>query len=191
MMTSCYGPCSNLEWILPTYPKWQAMPEAIKHGKQPLNQSHLPIRERRYPDISGTLLAFDFGEKRIGVAVGDTILKLAHPLLTIEAEENAGKFAQIDALLQEWQPALLVVGLPMTLEGEAHAMTALAQKFAQRLEGRFNLPVMMVDERLSSAEASQALNEAGIRGRAQKQHLDQVAAQTILQSYFDTYHSRS
>lgn len=166
------------------------MPD-IKHGKQPLTQSHLPITERRYPDISGSVLAFDFGEKRIGVAVGETLLALAHPLLTIEAEDNAGKFEQIASLLQEWQPALLVVGLPMTLDGEAHAMTALAQKFAQRLEGRFNLPVMMVDERLSSAEASQSLREAGIKGRAQKQHLDQVAAQTILQSYFDAYHSRS
>lgn len=167
------------------------MPDATPHGKQPLNQSHLPITQRRYPDISGTVLAFDFGEKRIGVAVGDTLLKLAHPLLTIEAEDNSGKFAQIDTLLREWQPALLVVGLPMSLQGEAHAMTALAQKFAQRLEGRFNLPVMMVDERLSSAEAAQSLREAGIRGRAQKAHLDQVAAQTILQSYFDAYHSRS
>ena len=167
------------------------MPDVIKHGKHPLNQSHLPITQRRYPDISGTVLAFDFGEKRIGIAVGDTLLKLAHPLLTIEAEDNAGKFTQIDALLQEWRPSLLVVGLPMSLDGEAHAMTALAQKFAQRLEGRFNLPVVMIDERLSSAEAAQSLREAGIRGRAQKQHLDQVAAQTILQSYFDNYHSRS
>jgi putative holliday junction resolvase len=167
------------------------MPDAVKHGKQPLNQSHLPITQRRYPDVSGTVLAFDFGEKRIGVAVGDTLLKLAHALLTIEAEENAAKFAQIDALLQEWRPALLVVGLPMSMEGEAHAMTALAQKFAQRLEGRFNLPVVMVDERLSSAEAAQSLYEAGIRGRAQKPLLDQVAAQTILQSYFDAYHGRA
>jgi putative holliday junction resolvase len=167
------------------------MPEALKHGKQPLNQSHLPIRERRYPDLSGTVLAFDFGEKRIGVAVGETLLSLAHPLLTIDAEENAAKFEQITALLQEWQPVLLIVGLPMTMDGDAHAMTALAQKFAQRLEGRFNLPVMMIDERLTSAEAAQSLREAGITGRAQKQHLDQVAAQTILQSYFDAYHSRS
>lgn len=167
------------------------MPDAIKRGKQPLNQSHLPITQRRYPDVSGTVLAFDFGEKRIGVGVGDTLLKLAHPLLTIDAEENAAKFAQIDALLQEWRPCLLVVGLPMSMEGEAHAMTALAQKFAQRLEGRFNLPVVMVDERLTSAEASQSLSEAGIKGRAQKLLLDQVAAQTILQSYFDTYHTRA
>lgn len=167
------------------------MPDATRPGKQPLNQSHLPITQRRYPDINGTLLAFDFGEKRIGVAVGDTLLKLAHPLLTIEAEENAAKFTQIESLLKEWRPALLVVGLPMSMEGEAHAMTALAQKFAQRLEGRFNLPVVMVDERLSSAEASQSLREAGIHGRAQKQMLDQVAAQTILQSYFDAYHARA
>lgn len=167
------------------------MPDAVKHGQQPLSQSHLPITQRNYPDIEGSVLCFDFGEKRIGVAVGDTLLKLAHPLLTIEAEENAAKFAQIDRLLQEWKPALLVVGLPMSLEGEAHAMTALAQKFARRLEGRFNLPVMMVDERLSSAEAAQSLRQAGIKGRAQKTMLDQVAAQTILQSYFDTYHARS
>lgn len=167
------------------------MPDPVKLGKQPLNQSHLPITQRRYPDITGTVLAFDFGEKRIGVAVGDTLLKLAHPLLTIEAEENAAKFGQIESLLQEWQPALLVVGLPMSLDGEAHAMTALAQKFAQRLEGRFNLPVVMVDERLSSAEAAQSLREAGVKGRAQKAMLDQVAAQTILQSYFDAYHGRA
>lgn len=166
------------------------MPDAVKHGTQPLNQSHLPITQRRYPDVSGTLLAFDFGEKRIGVAVGDTVLKLAHPLLTIDAEENSAKFAQIALLLKEWQPALLVVGLPLSLDGEAHAMTALAQKFAQRLEGRFNLPVVMVDERLSSAEAAQSLRQAGVTGRAQKTMLDQVAAQTILQSYFDANHRR-
>ena len=160
------------------------MPDAIL-GKSPLNQSHLPITQRQYPDISGTILAFDFGEKRIGVAVGDTMLRLAHPLTMISAEDNAAKFSQISVLLQEWQPALLVVGLPMSLEGEAHGMTALAQKFAQRLEGRFNLPVVMVDERLSSAEAAQSLRQAGVRGRAQKAHLDQVAAQTILQSYLD------
>lgn len=166
------------------------MPDAPL-GHQPLNQSHLPITQRQYPEISGTVMAFDFGEKRIGVAVGDTLLKLAHPLTTISAEENAVKFNEIGKLLQEWQPALLVVGLPLSLDGEPHAMTALAQKFAQRLEGRFNLPVMMVDERLSSAEASQSLRQAGVYGRAQKAHLDPVAAQTILQSHFDAMPARA
>jgi len=151
----------------------------------PLSQSHLPISERAYPEIEGTVLSFDFGEKRIGVAVGETMLKLAHPLTTIQAEENAVKFAQITALIQEWRPSLLVVGLPTYLDGEAHELTHLAKKFAQRLEGRFNLPVVMVDERLSSAEAAQSLRESGVHGIQQKAMIDQVAAQTILQSYFD------
>ena len=149
-----------------------------------LNQSHLPILERSYPNITGTVMAFDFGEKRIGVATGETMLKVAHPLTTINAEENEAKFAQIAALIQEWRPALLVVGLPMHMDGEAHTMTSLAKKFAQRLEGRFNLPVVMVDERLSSFDAAQNLNAAGIKGIKQKAMLDAVAAQSILQSYF-------
>lgn len=150
-----------------------------------LSQSHLPILERKYPDITGTVLAFDFGEKRIGVAVGETILKAAHPLTTIAAEENEAKFAQIGQLIAEWRPSLLIVGLPTHMDGTPHVMTQLAKKFAQRLEGRFNLPVMMVDERLSSAEAAQNLREAGITGNKQKVMIDAVAAQSILQSYFD------
>jgi len=155
------------------------------HSKNSLSQSHLPILERKYPNIIGTVLAFDFGEKRIGVAVGETTLKLAHPLTTIHAEENAKKFSLIANLIEEWHAQLLVVGLPMYLNGEPHILTSLAKKFAQRLEGRFNLPVIMVDERLSSAEASQELKASGITGIAQKEMLDQVAAKTILQSYFD------
>ena len=150
-----------------------------------LNQSHLPILERKYPDITGTVLAFDFGEKRIGVAVGETMLKTAHALTTIAAEENELKFAQIGQLIAEWRPSLLVVGLPTHMDGTPHGMTQLAKKFAQRLEGRFNLPVMMVDERLSSAEATQSLREAGVKGSKQKAMIDAVAAQSILQSYFD------
>lgn len=150
-----------------------------------MSQSHLPIDARIYPDIHGTVLAFDFGEKRIGVAMGETMIKLAHPLQTIEAEKNDEKFAAIEKLLAEWRPSLLVVGLPMHMDGTAHTLTQLAKKFAQRLEGRFRLPVMMIDERLSSAEASQRLSETGVHGRAQKGLIDACAAQTILQSYFD------
>lgn len=157
----------------------------------PLSQSHLPIVERAYPEIKGTILGFDFGEKRIGIAVGETMLKLAHPLITIQAEENAVKFAQIATLIQEWRPSLLVVGLPTYLDGEAHELTHLAKKFAQRLEGRFNLPVVMIDERLSSAEAAQSLRESGVHGIQQKAMIDQVAAQTILQSYFDQLPSKT
>lgn len=150
-----------------------------------ISQSHLPILERNYPDITGTILAFDFGEKRIGIAVGETMLKVAHPLTTIEAEENEIKFSQIANLIQEWRPSLLIVGLPTYLDGEAHTLTQLSKKFAQRLEGRFNLPVKMVDERLSSAEASQNLRDVGVNGMKKKAMIDAVAAQIILQSYFD------
>jgi putative holliday junction resolvase len=150
-----------------------------------LNQSHLPIRERSYPDITGTVLAFDFGEKRIGVAVGETMLKTAHAHTTIHSETNEIRFTEIKKLIDDWQPSLLIVGLPTYLDGTAHQLTQLAKKFAQRLEGRFNLPVMMIDERLSSAEASQQLLEAGISTREQKSIIDAVAAQVILQSYFD------
>ncbi len=155
-----------------------------------LNQSHLSIIERSYPNIVGTVLAFDFGEKRIGVATGETILKVAHPLTTINAEKNEAKFAQIGALIKEWQASLLVVGLPLHMDdhlndNKPHLLTQLSKKFAQRLEGRFNLPVVMVDERLSSMEAAQNLSAAGVKSTKQKAMLDAVAAQSILQSYFN------
>ncbi len=135
---------------------------------------------------AGTVMAFDFGEKRIGVAVGETLLGIAHPLATIAEEANDARFRAIETLIDEWRPALLVVGLPAHLDGNEHALSRLSRKFAQRLHGRFSLPVILVDERLSSAEASRSLKQAGLSGRRQKPVLDQVAAQTILQSYFDS-----
>jgi putative holliday junction resolvase len=134
---------------------------------------------------SGTVLAFDFGEKRIGVATGTANIRIAHPLETIHAETNDDRFARIATLLAEWQPSQLVVGLPTHIDGTEHELTRLAKKFAQRLNGRFNLPVAMMDERLTSAEAEERLREVGIRGRDQKAHVDAVAAQSILQSWFD------
>jgi len=135
---------------------------------------------------SGTVLAFDFGERRIGVAVGEHLISSANPLTTIDSESNDVRFAAITDLVTEWQPKLLVVGLPLSLDGSETEVTKLCRKFARRLNGRFNLPVILIDERYSSAEASQLLNETGIKGRAQKAMLDQVAAQTILRSYFDS-----
>lgn len=134
---------------------------------------------------SGTVLAFDFGERRIGIAVGEHLIHSANPLTTIDNESNEVRFNTITALVNEWQPKLLVVGLPLSLDGSENEVTQLCKKFARRLNGRFNLPVVLIDERYSSAEASQLLNQTGIKGRAQKEMLDQVAAQTILRSYFD------
>jgi len=139
----------------------------------------------RAPDISGTLLAFDFGEKRIGIAVGNTFSATAQPLTTIDDERNEHRFAAIAALIREWQPAALVVGLPCNDDGTPHELTRLCRRFANRLKGRFDLPTILVDERYTSAAASSQLNEAGIRGRQQKPLLDQVAAQQILQAYLD------
>ena len=153
--------------------------------------SHLQLidNEKVYDKIkvqSGTVLAFDFGERRIGIAVGEHLINSANPLATIDSESNEVRFATITQLVNEWHPKLLVVGLPLSLDGSETEVTQLCKKFARRLNGRFNLPVIMIDERYSSTEASQLLNETGIKGRAQKAMLDQVAAQTILQSYFDS-----
>jgi putative holliday junction resolvase len=121
-----------------------------------------------------TVLAFDFGLKRIGVAVGEPELGTAHPLPAI------GQFSQIEKLVDEWRPAALVVGRPTSVQGEAHAMTRQAEDFARRLERRFKLPVTRIDERFSSVEA-----ESRLRGtRAGKSDIDSVAAQLILEQYF-------
>jgi putative Holliday junction resolvase len=137
------------------------------------------------PIPSGTLLAFDFGTKRIGISVGNTISATAQPLTTINDEKNDTRFTVIAGLIKEWQPVALVVGLPCNDDGTPHEMTALCRRFANRLKGRFDLPTLLVDERYTSAAASTALNERGIRGIKQKSLIDQYAAQQILQAYFD------
>ncbi len=136
-------------------------------------------------DRSGAILAFDFGEKRIGVAVGNLELGLAHPLTTVSEENTARRFDCIANLIGEWQPVLLVVGLPTHADGTEHKLTRLSRRFARRLEGRFGVKTMLVDERYTSISAGVVLREAGVKRRKQKSVLDQVAAQIVLQSYFD------
>lgn len=134
---------------------------------------------------TGTCLAFDFGATRIGVAQGDCSIGIATPLTTISGSSNDEKFSKIATLIQEWQPERLIVGLPTHLDGTEHELTQLARKFGHRLNGRFNLPIYFVDERLSSMLAEELLKQTGIKGRKQKPMLDQVAAQAILQSFFE------
>jgi putative Holliday junction resolvase len=133
---------------------------------------------------SGTVLAFDFGERRIGVAVGELQLGVAHPLETIDAKANDVRFARIEALVNEWQPALLLVGLPLALDGSEHAMTALARRFALRLQGRYGIATRLVDERLTSVEAERQVRDLGLDVRAARSKVDQLAAKLILESYF-------
>ena len=123
-----------------------------------------------------TIFAFDFGVKRIGVAMGNTMLRQAEPLTVISAVDNATRFADIQKMLDEWKPARLVVGLPMHPDGNEHEMTARARRFANQLTGRFGLPVELVDERYSSAVLSARRGEV----------IDDRAAAIILQQYFDS-----
>lgn len=135
---------------------------------------------------TGTLLAFDFGEKRIGIAVGEWALAQAHPLTTIRSEVNAERFALIAALIAEWKPVRLIVGLPVALDGTPHAMTDRCTRFANQLRGRFGLPVDYAEERFSSVEADERLRAAGHDARSAKEHVDALAAQIILQNYFES-----
>jgi putative holliday junction resolvase len=132
-----------------------------------------------------TVLAFDFGTRRIGVAVGNTVVRVAHPLTTIVGEANAARFAAIAALVAEWEPGALIVGRPLDIDGAGQPMTARAERFARQLGSRFGLPVTQVDERYTSRAAATALSEAGVRARARAEANDEVAAQLVLQAWFD------
>jgi putative Holliday junction resolvase len=124
-----------------------------------------------------TVLAFDFGLKRIGVAVGNTLLKQAQPLKVISALTNDAKFSEIGALIEEWQPARCIVGVPYHPDGAEHEMTVRCRRFANQLNGRFGVATVLVDERYSSAVISSRRGEA----------VDADAAAIILQQYFNDY----
>lgn len=126
-------------------------------------------------DALETLLAFDFGLKRIGVAVGNTGLKQAQPLVVISEPTNDGKFAAVGKLIAEWQPRRCVVGLPLHPDGAEHEMSVRCRRFANQLHGRFGVEVALVDERYSSAVIAQQRGE----------QIDDQAAAIILQQYFD------
>jgi putative Holliday junction resolvase len=121
--------------------------------------------------MTKTILAFDFGEKRIGVAVGNTITKTAEALKIIQEKNQDEKFKVIESLIQEWQPQLLVVGLPAHPDGAEHEMTLKAKRFGNQLHGRFQKEVVWVDERYTSVSVQDG-NDA-------------LAAQLILQQYLD------
>lgn len=122
-----------------------------------------------------TLLCFDFGGKRIGVAVGQSITCTASPLETVSVHKNKPDWGKIKHLIDDWQPDALIVGKPLNMDGTTQKMTQAAGKFIRQLEGRFHLPVFGMDERLSSYEASRRTNN--------NTALDPVAAQVILESW--------
>ena len=135
----------------------------------------------------GTLIGFDFGLARIGVAVGELETGQANALSTITADNDAARFTAIAALISEWRPVILITGVPVHLDGQSHPLTDRCRRFANQLRGRFQLPVVECDERLSSVEADRLLRDGGQHHwRQRKPHLDAVAAQLILQTYLDS-----
>ena len=131
---------------------------------------------------SGNLLGFDFGTRRIGVAIGQTLTCSARPLATLKAKDGQPAWAELGQLISEWQPIALVVGLPVHMDGTEHERTGLARRFGNRLHSRFNLPVYWVDERLSSEEAERQQKQTPSH---KKQTLDAISAQIILQTWLD------
>jgi putative Holliday junction resolvase len=129
-----------------------------------------------------TLLGFDFGTRRIGVAVGQELTRTATALVTLTSRDGGPDWAAISRLIEEWQPAALVVGLPLNLDGSESESSRLARRFGNRLAGRYNLPVFTADERLSSSEAEALLAD---QGRFDKADIDKLAAQLILQGWLE------
>lgn len=141
------------------------------------------------PDAAPQLvLAFDFGERRIGVACGDSVSRAAAPLAAVTAAADRARWAGVDALIREWQPSVLVVGLPYHVDGSEGKATGAARRFASELAKRYPLPVQLVDERYSSLDAETRLKGArrlGLRKRrVAKADVDAAAACIILERWF-------
>lgn len=147
----------------------------------------MPEKARR--PVGGTVLAFDFGLQRVGVAVGEPEVGTAHPLPPLAARTQPGRFTAIERLVKEWKPVLFVVGRPLGEDGAPHEMTRRAERFARQLNGRFGLPVALVDERYSSVEVESRMRAAyGARkavSLARGKSLDSQAAQLVLEQYFN------
>ncbi|AHK80248.1 Holliday junction resolvase [Ectothiorhodospira haloalkaliphila] len=138
------------------------------------------------PATSGTVLGLDYGERRIGVAVGNGLTGTSAPLETLPARNGIPEWPRLDTLVREWQPQLLVVGLPETDDGTEHPLARRIQAFSDRLRARYGLKVRPVDEQFTSAEAESHLKDwrrEGRRGRIRKEDIDAVAAAVLLEHW--------
>lgn len=130
------------------------------------------------------LLAFDFGMKRIGVAVGQSVTETARPLITLSAKNGQPDWTSVTPLIKKWRPDALIVGIPLNMDGSDQPITQEARSFANALKEQYNLPVFEMDERLTTKDARERLfNEGGYKA-LQSGQVDQVAAQIILQNWF-------
>ncbi|ALR78006.1 Holliday junction resolvase RuvX [[Enterobacter] lignolyticus] len=135
--------------------------------------------------MSGTLIAFDFGTKSIGVAVGQRITGTARPLCALKAQDGTPDWNAVEKILTEWQPDAVIVGLPLNMDGTEQPLTARARKFANKLHGRFGVKIELHDERLSTVEARAGLFEHGGYRALNKGRVDSASAVIILESYFE------
>ncbi|MET1080426.1 MAG: Holliday junction resolvase RuvX [Pseudomonas sp.] len=133
------------------------------------------------------LLGFDYGTKQIGVAVGQAITRQARELCVLKAQNGIPDWAQIEALLREWKPDALVVGMPLNMDGSPSEMSVRAEKFARRLNGRFNLPVHSHDERLTTYAAKGERLAQGQRGSYRDHPVDALAAALLLQGWLEAH----
>jgi len=134
---------------------------------------------------SGTVIALDFGAKRIGVAVGESSLGIAHPLSAITVEDNTRRLQAIGALIAEWHPVQVVVGIPQHEGDQVHPLAQRIHRFVRRMRAQYDVPVSLVDERLTSWAASRRLSNAGIAAKQQREHIDAMAACAILETWFE------
>ena len=134
---------------------------------------------------SGTLLAFDFGTRSIGVAIGQRITGTARPLAALKAQDGTPDWNLIARLLKEWQTETVIVGLPLNMDGTEQPLTARARNFANKIHGRFGVAITLHDERLSTVEARAGLFEHGGFRALDKGSVDSASAVVILESYFD------
>ncbi len=132
-----------------------------------------------------TIIAFDFGTHSIGAAIGQEITGTARALSSFKANEGSPNWVLIEKLLQEWQPDLVIVGLPLNMDGTEQPVTAQARKFANRIHGRFGVPVELHDERLTTVEARSHLFDHGGFKALNKGRVDSVSAVIILESWFE------
>ena len=134
-----------------------------------------------------TVLAFDFGTKSIGCAVGQSITGTAQALPAFKAQDGIPNWSAIENCLKEWKPDVLVVGLPLNMDGTIQDLTLRAKKFANRLHGRFGITVELQDERLTTMGAERVLLEANVSRKKRKDVIDKMAAVLILQTYLDKF----
>ena len=132
-----------------------------------------------------TIIAFDFGTRSIGIAVGQTLTATASPLTAVKAQDGVPDWTLIEKVVKEWQPDYLVVGLPLNMDGSEQELTQRAKKFANRLHGRLGKKVELQDERLSTTEARTRLFEKGGFKSLSKGRVDSQSAVIILESWFE------